>query len=482
MKSILLNKVIYILFFLLLPLGFSCSKEGNERQTDADLKGRDLAEIRDDGKLIVVTDFSSVNYFIYRGKPMGFQYELLQELSDYLDIEVEVTVSNDLNRNFISLVNGDVDIIASNLTITEERKKLFNFVLPHNETRQVLVQKTKSNYKSFSESGFIEDISELSGKNVYVQKNSSHASLLKNLVQEKGLLIRIHEVPIETEQLVRMVSKGEIEYTIADEDIATVNKRQLKGIDIETVLSYPEEQAWAVRKDSDELTREINNWMESFSKTRRYAILHNKYFMAKSTGAMYNSNYNYSESGRISPYDEIFKSEAEKIGWDWRLIASMVYQESRFNPGARSWAGAFGLMQLMPRTAERFGVNQYSPARDQIRAGIHFIKWLDNRFKNQIKNPEERQKFVLASYNVGPGHVTDAMKLAEKYGMNPYIWEDNVETWLLNKSDPKYFSDPVVVHGYARGTETSKYVKEILYRYNHYLNHEVNTELAQVLQ
>ncbi len=482
MKSIFTNRIKFFAFFLLIALGFSCSNQGREGTTDKDHKGRDLAEIREDGKLVVVTDFSSVNYFIYRGKPMGFQYELLQELSDYLDIEVEVKVSNDLNKNFTSLVNGEIDIIASNLTITEERKELFDFVLPHNESRQVLVQKSIKKNNRFSESELVKDISELSGKSVFVQKNSSHAHLLKNLVKENGYLIKIQEVPIETEQLVRMVSKGEIEYTIADEDIAMVNNRQYRDLDIETILSYQEEQAWAVHKDADELADEINKWMESFYNSRRFAILHNKYFVSRGTGDMYNSNYNYSESGRISPYDEIFKTEAEKIGWDWRLIASMVYQESRFNPGAKSWAGAFGLMQLMPGTAERFGVNQYSPARDQIRAGIRFIKWLDNRFINQIKNPEERQKFVLASYNVGPGHVMDAMRLAEKYGMNPYIWEDSVEKWLLNKSDPQYFSDPVVVYGYARGTETSKYVKDILYRYNHYLNHEQTTELAQVLQ
>lgn len=475
------NKIIFLVFTILVPMLFSCTVDSKKDPVLADKPGRDLEDLRNEGEIKVVTDFSPVNYFIYKGKPMGFQYELLQELSDYLDLKIKVEVNNDLNNNFLSLMNGEVDIIASNLTITEERLQKVNFVYPHNESRQVLVQSLPSSRSGFSDKVIVRNIENLSGKTVYVQQNSSHALLLKNLNKEQGLLIRILEVPVETGQLITMVSKGEIEFTLADEDIAFVNKKQLEEIDIETVLSAPEQQAWAVRKGSTELAREITEWLETFSKTRRYAILHDKYFKSSYTGKMYHSNYNYSESGRISPYDDIFKREAAKIGWDWRLIASMVYQESRFNPGARSWAGAFGLMQLMPRTAERFGVNQHSPARDQIRAGIRFIKWLDDRFIGQIKNSEERRKFILASYNIGPGHVKDAMRLAEKNGDNPFIWDDNVEKWLLNKSLKEYYTDPVVAHGYARGTETSNYVKDILYRYNHYLNREDQSELAQLI-
>ena len=151
-------------------------------------------------------------------------------------------------------------------------------------------------------------------------------------------------------------------------------------------------------------------------------------------------------------------------------MASLIYQESRFDPNARSWAGAFGLMQLMPGTAGRFNVSRSSSVKQQILAGTQFIAWLDDRFIESIPDPEERIKFILASYNVGPGHVFDAMMLAEKNGKDPDIWVDNVDEFLLTKSDPMYYRDPDVKYGYARGIETFNYVKEILERYEHYKN------------
>ena len=115
-------------------------------------------------------------------------------------------------------------------------------------------------------------------------------------------------------------------------------------------------------------------------------------------------------------------------------------------------------------------VSRSSSASRQIKAGTDFISWLDNRFIDDISDPEERVKFILASYNVGPGHIFDAMTLARKYGKDPKKWEDNVNEYLLKKSNPVYYRDPDVKYGYARGIETYNYVKEVLERYEHYKN------------
>lgn len=477
-----IRKILALLMVMVFPFVFSCRNQEIAR-VEKTTPVRDLQDIRNSGKLIVVTDFNSINYFIYKGQPLGFQYELLQELSDYLELEIQVKVNNDLSHNFSDLIDEKVDLIASNLTISDERREIVDFTVPHSQSRQVLVQRTPQKSKPFTYvDELIRNPLDLAGKTIYVQKNSSHAKRLRDLSEEIGEKINVVEVPIETEQLIRMVYRKEIDYTVADEDVARVNCSYYPGVDVETVISFTENQAWAVRKGSVELKKEIDIWLDQFKNTRKYAILYNKYFKSNRMAGILKSDYYYPETGRISPYDNIFMQEAEKIGWDWRLLASMVYQESRFNPQAKSWAGAFGLMQLMPLTANRFGVSQSSSVASQIRAGVRFISWLDKRLEDYVPNKDERIKFILASYNIGLGHVLDAIRLADKYGKNPQVWEDNVEYFLLKKSDPDYFSDPVVRNGYARGTETYRYVRDIMYRYNHYQNIEETTDLAQLLQ
>lgn len=159
-----------------------------------------------------------------------------------------------------------------------------------------------------------------------------------------------------------------------------------------------------------------------------------------------------------------------RYGWDWRLIASIIYQESRFDPEAESWAGAMGLMQLMPETADIFGVIEIYKPRENITGGLKLLNWLDKQLMDSIPDRNERLKFVLASYNVGLGHVKDAQRLAKKYGKDPFLWEDNVDYFLLNKSASKYYKDPVVRWGYCRGEEPFHYVSDVLERYGHYTN------------
>jgi len=470
----ILKYTILLLFLAVIPASHSCKTEEASPKIIA-AQHIDLPLIREKGKLSVVTDFNSISYFIYKGQPMGFQYELLSELAQYLDIELELKANNNLSANFEGLINGDYDLIASNLTITNARRELVDFTLPHSQTSQVLIQRA-SNPK-----GLIKNPIELADKTIYVHQNSSYSARLENLEEEIGEDIRIIEVPTETEQLIKMVANGDIDFTVSDENMAKVNNTYYPGIDISTAISFSQNQAWAVRKGSVELKKEIDSWLESFTKTTKYAVIYKKYFNSERSAFIVKSDYYYPETGKISTYDQIIKTEAEKIGWDWRLIASMIYQESRFNPNITSWAGAFGIMQLMPRTAGIFGVTESSSTEAQIKAGIKLIQKLDKRFEKEIPDPHERAKFVLASYNVGYGHVRDAINLTVKYDGNPTIWENNVESYLLKKADPNFYNDPIVNNGYCRGKETSAYVREIMFRYDHYLNIEI-ADIAQNLQ
>jgi membrane-bound lytic murein transglycosylase F len=171
---------------------------------------------------------------------------------------------------------------------------------------------------------------------------------------------------------------------------------------------------------------------------------------------------------QISKYDNLIKKYAAEIGWDWRLLASQVYQESKFDPLAKSWTGASGLMQIMPKTAKSLGVTNMNSPTQSIRGGTKYLSWLNDRFTN-IPDSLTKIKFVLAAYNCGLGHVKDAQILAESKGLDPTLWTDQVEEMILALSYPNNFNKPMITHGYVRGIEPINYVNEIFERYDHYL-------------
>ncbi len=186
---------------------------------------------------------------------------------------------------------------------------------------------------------------------------------------------------------------------------------------------------------------------------------------------MASSDYSSLNSEKISPYDNQLKKEAAHLGWDWRLLAAIVFQESNFNPRVKSWAGAIGLMQVMPETGAYFGVKDlWNPERN-IFVGTSFLKFLDEYWKKTVSNDTERKKFVLASYNVGLSHVIDAQKLTKKYGRKWTIWEENVGFYLAQKSNPKYYRDALASAGYCRCDGPLIYVKQVLQRYEEYKIH-----------
>ncbi|NLX72402.1 MAG: transporter substrate-binding domain-containing protein [Bacteroidales bacterium] len=473
-----MGKVYYAALLILLA-GFvgGCSNSGHKKRAGEVSSNHvpDLIDIIESGKIRVVTNYNSTNYFVYKGQPMGYQFEMLQEFANFMGVTLEVSVSNDLQANFEALQNGRLDIVASNLAVTREGENLVAFTEPHSYSRQVLVQQAytpdQKGDMNISFNPVIRNQLDLAGKSIYVQKGSAYVLRLRNLADEIGDSIHIVEIPdYEVEQLIELVAEGEIPYTVCDENLAKVNLNFYPNLDVETAVSFPQKQAWAVNKEAPELLNAVNNWMIGFRQSGRYQRIFQKYFLNKRSMHLVDAGFHSIKGGQVSVYDDLIREESELYDMDWRLIASIIYQESRFIPDAESWAGALGLMQLMPQTAERFGVQSITSPKENIRGGMQLLKWLDERMALRVEDNDERLKFVLAAYNVGIGHVLDAMKLAEKNGKDPRVWTDNVDYYILNKSNPKYYNDPVVEFGYCRGEEPYQYVKEILERYEHYKN------------
>ncbi len=464
-------------FLSLLLLLFSCSRPSSTLETSGPEVAVDLEEIKERGYLYALVDNNSFSYFIYKGRSMGYEYELLKLLASHLDVELRIRVVSGIERAIDQLNRGEGDILAFPLTVTKERTEIVEFTNQHFESYQVLVQRKPDNWRQLSREHLdklmIRKPVDLIGKEVHVMPGSSFAQRLTHLSEEIGgeIITRYDSADAETEHLIRAVAMGEKEFTITDHLIARVNANFYPNLDVETVVSLPQQISWAVRKNSPELLYSINEWLAKVKKEPTFMVIFNRYFNSpRNTLIRATSDYSSLGGNKISPYDELIKAEAERLGWDWRLLAAIVYQESKFDPQGESWAGARGLMQLMPETANRFGVSDPSDPRQSLRGGVRFLKHLNDYWERDILEEDERLKFILASYNAGLTHIIDARKLAIKYGEDATSW-NVVEKYLLKKSDPDYYRDPIVMAGYCKCEEPVNYVREILNRYEEYKMH-----------
>jgi membrane-bound lytic murein transglycosylase F len=468
----MINRSCLVLFFLVL-ISFSCNRQTDGATSTVSL---DLAEIKERGFITALVDNNSFSYFIYKGHSMGYEYELLKLLAKHLGVDLRIKVTSGVAKAIEKLNSGEGDILAFPLTVTKERTEKVAFTNPHFNSYQVLVQRKPDNWRQLTQDQIdqkvVRNVSSLIGKEVYVMPNSSYLQRLKNLSEEIGgdILIKEDSLDSESESLIKAVALSQIDYTVADYQIAMVNAAYYPNLDVNTVLSLPQQIAWAMRMNSPQLLNATNEWLVKIKKESTFMVIYNRYFKSPRTSLIrMKSDYSSLGGNKISLYDDMIKHGAEKLGWDWRLLAALIYQESKFQIGGESWAGARGLMQLMPDTAERFGATNPDDPKQSIKAGVNFLKYLDTYWAKNISDQDERLKFILASYNAGLSHIIDARQLAIKYRRNPNVWND-VEYYLLLKSNAEYFRDPVVKAGYCKCEEPVNYVKNVLEKYEEYKN------------
>jgi membrane-bound lytic murein transglycosylase F len=264
------------------------------------------------------------------------------------------------------------------------------------------------------------------------------------------------------------VARGEVRLAASPRNLASLEESYFSNIVVYPTLGPIHPVAWAVRRNAPGLLTALNAFLAQDGELPRFDELYERYFIDRQGYREREaSEYLTSVTGRLSPYDDLLRSQAGQLGWDWRLLASQTYQESRFDPDAESWAGAGGLLQLMPATAKQFQVaNRFDP-EDNVGGAVRFLDWLLDYWEDKIADPDQRLRFVLASYNAGHGHLLDARRLAEKHGDDPDVWDD-VAYWLIQLSKQRYYTDPVVKYGFCRGLEPVTYVERILDRWAHY--------------
>lgn len=455
------------------------------------------------------------DYFLFNGHPMGFGLEMAESFAGYIGCDLVVFSCQTLDEQWLMLEDGRVDIIASDLNITERRQQKAVFTHPIYETGPVLVQ--LDSLYSGEPAVFVHSLEDLAGKLVTVRRHSVFEELLVSyndtVIPEKR--IRISGSSRTEEELLHAVSTGKVSYTVVSQNKAFRFAMAHPQIDFGLSLGKQEPVAWALHPQADSLLALANRWLDSMRRVNTAGYLYHKYYeipyhkTVRSTKSGFrkidsvnryrkqaqwerlveegflsrdDSLFFFNESpGRkskdkhvhgnvgISPFDRLLKKYSRQIGWDWRLLASLIYQESQFRSYLVSSKGAIGLMQLMPSTAREYSVTVRSGTEEQIEAGVRYIKSIYRSLPGDIPE-QERVYFVLGAYNIGLGHILDARRLAGKYGADPNIWHDNVETYLRLKSKPEYYRDSLSRNGYADGRQAVDFVRKIETRYMHYRN------------
>ena len=461
-----------LLFLVVLFAPGSFSFQHHQKFLGTDDQGGLLANIQQRGKLVAITDNNPINYFSFKGEKKGYQYDMLKAFADHLGVELELIVEADPYQALQYLRQSQVDVVAMELPPTSEIRKGTVFTDAFFESRQVLIQRKPDNWRRIhdvksAEKLVVRNLAELSGQTIALPSDNRkqfYLSDIQHATANSVDLIVLRDV--NNVQLIEAVNNKEVEYTLAYEHTAKAMSQIYPDLDIRTSVSPKMAVSWTLRKGAANLQHEMNQWINDHKGGRSFTANYNKYY-SNARWTRLALGHRISGNG-ISEYDDIIRQSTRNNHMDWRLISALIYKESKFRPDAVSHVGAFGLMQLMPKTAHRFGADVNSTPAEQIAAGIRLIQYLDKQFVKSVPNPDERIKFVLASYNLGQAHIYDAQRLAEKHGKNPSVWFDNVEFFMLAKSQPEYYNDPVVKYGRVKGIETEQFVRDVLNKYDYY--------------
>lgn len=438
-----MKKRIGLIFLFLLIAGLFLNCSGS----------KDLDNIKRSGKITLLTKNNAHCYYVYRESPMGFEYELSKAFADSLGVELKVKTPG-WPRIYKALHKGRGDFIAASLTITPEREKSVDFSDEYMSIQQqVIIHKDNTEIKK---------LDDLKGKTIHIRKGSSYHERILELNEEGYGIQMVLYKKIPTEDLIRLVAEKEIAITIADSNIALLNRRYYPEIRLAFPLDEKQSLGWAVDKGRSELLEEINRFLTRIQKDGTFDELHRRYYAnVEIFDYLEIKRFHKALDSRLPEFEETIKEESEKSGFDWRLIAAIIYQESRFQPKAKSFTGVRGLMQVTLRTAREMGIENRLDPEQSIQAGVKYLAQLFERFPGV--EGLDRMLLALASYNVGYGHVKDAQIIATSKGLDPNRWS-SLERTLPLLRHKAYYSQ--AKYGYARGTEPVSFIKRILTYYD----------------
>lgn len=431
-----------------------------------------LESILAKGTITVITRNNSHCYYIYRDQAMGFEYDIAKAFADYLGVNLEVNIAEKWEGMVPALTNGSGAFIAASLTKTPKRQRQIAFSKKYLTIQQHIIVHRKNQH--------IKNIEDLVGKTIHVRRGTSYQERLEQLISEGyDLTVKLHD-DIPTEELIQQVEEEKIEVTIADSNIAFRNRRYHPRIVVSDAIGPEEHLGWAVHPRSISLLKRINAFFDEIQSNGTFQRIYSRYYAHVDDFDFVDlRTFHWRLKTRLPRYSTTIMEAAQTHRFDWRMIAAQIYQESHFNPDARSHAGAYGLMQLTHSTAKSLGVENILDSSQNIHAGIQHLRNLYDSFDKVIGS--DRLFMALAAYNVGQGHIQDARNLARKMNLDPNKWASLTKTLPL-LSNQQYYKN--ATYGYCRGTEPIEYVKQIIIYYD-ILRHqgiEFRTDLAPLFK
>lgn len=412
----------------------------------------DMSHIEEEG-LVVLTRNAPTTYFIDRDEnPVGFEHDVVQDFARYLGVEVHFKQYDSIKDIQEALAQGEGHLAAAGLTELESRSERFEVGPRYYQVQPYVVCR-----RNGPQPKRLEDLTEVS---LLVTGESSYVELLEQLKanQEPELRWNVAE-DLTTEQILEKVWREEVDCTVADDNIFAINRRYFPELTEAFPLSdTPNYLVWLLPKGATELKDALFEWYEDANDEARITFYAARYFA-------HVENFDYVDvatfvrriSSRLPKYEALFRDAAAKYHLDWRLLAAQAYQESHWDPSARSPTGVRGIMMLTQSTAKELGVYNRLDPEQSIEAGARYLANLRDRLPETIEEPH-RTWMALAAYNIGMGHLLDARALTERLGLDPDNWFD-LQQALPKLSQPQYYR--TLRFGYARGGEPVQYLSRI---------------------
>jgi len=428
-----------------------------------------LQKIKKSGVLNVVLLNAPSTYIIGPDGPQGFEYDLLKSYAEHLGVDLNITATHTVAEALELSHSKDIDITSASLAKTAKRKKIYNFGPSYFEVQEQVI----CNRDMLRGDNFPRDVEDLAGLNIMVGSGTSYVETIRSLQADGFDINAVVSLDDSTEELLQMVANHQIDCTIADSNIYSINMRYFPNIAMAFSISGREQLAWVLPKDTPKLAMDMYAWLNDYNQKGEMTQLKDHYYGYILFFDYYNAKMFYKRvKSRLPKYQKDFEAVAKKYDIPWTLLAAVAYQESHWNPRARSFTGVRGLMMLTKKTAKMLGVKNRLNPKQSIEGGARHLKGMMRLIPDEVQG-ENRLKFALAAYNIGFGHIKDARKLAKKLGLNQNVWSD-MKIVLPLLSHKKYYRN--LKYGYARGEEPVKYVESI-YNYKDILE-KISKELV----